>query len=97
MFTKRRSKKKKVVTVTFTLPAQIASQNVRLAGDFTSWEPSCEFRRLKDGRWRAAVELEPGREYQFRYLADGQHWLNDPAADRYVRNPYGEDNSIICT
>ena len=41
--------------------------------------------------------LEPGREYEFRYLADDRLWLNDPAADRQVSNPFGEDNSVVAT
>lgn len=97
MLKKRKSKQKKKVTVTFTLPSEFASESLHLAGDFTGWEPSCAFKRQKDGSWRTTFDLEPGREHQFRYLADGQRWFNDPAADRYVPNPYGSENSIVIT
>jgi hypothetical protein len=39
--------------------------------------------------------LEPGHDYQFRYLVDGETWLNDPAADKYVPNPFGSENSVV--
>jgi len=54
-------------------------------------------RRLPEGVWRVAVELPSGREYSFRYLVDGVHWLNDPSADRYVPNPFGSENSMVVT
>jgi len=66
-------------------------------GEFNDWQTSQAMRRQKDGSWRITVDLEPGREYQFRYLVDGQRWLNDPQADNYVPNPYGDQNSVVVT
>jgi hypothetical protein len=40
------------------------------------------------------VELEPGRQYQFRYLLDGERWCNDWHADAYVANQMGTDNCV---
>lgn len=97
MLKKRRVKKGKAIAVTFELPADVAEESVRVAGDFTGWEPSCPLERQKDGTWRATVQLEPGREYQFRYVADGERWLDDPQADRYAPNPYGQQNSVLVT
>jgi hypothetical protein len=42
-------------------------------------------------------DLELGRAFQFRYLRDGEVWLNDNQADAYVPNPYGSDNFVIVT
>jgi len=41
--------------------------------------------------------LSAGREYQFRYLVDGQDWYNDWQADKYVPNNFGGDNSVVVT
>ncbi len=49
----------------------------------------------KDRNWKITVDLEPGREYQFRYLVDGQRWFNDPQADKYIPNPYGDQNAVV--
>jgi hypothetical protein len=43
------------------------------------------------------LELEAGREYQYRYLLNGNEWHNDWHADRYVSNAYGGDNSVVIT
>ncbi len=97
MLKKRRFKKEKVVKVTFVLPPDVAARSVHLAGEFTGWEPSRALQRQKDGSWRTTIDLKPDREYQFRYIADGQRWLNDPDADKYVPNPHGEENSVVVT
>jgi len=39
--------------------------------------------------------MESGREQQFRYLADGKIWHNDEAADKYVANALGSENSVV--
>ncbi len=52
-------------------------------------------KRLKKGGFTVTLELQPGKEYKFRYLIDGNRWENDWGADRYERNPYGEDNSVV--
>jgi hypothetical protein len=42
------------------------------------------------------LDLEPGREYQFRYLLDEKIWGNDSDADKLVSSPYGDsENSVI--
>jgi hypothetical protein len=43
------------------------------------------------------LELEPGREYPFRYLVNGEHWCNDWHADAYVPGDFGEDNCVVVT
>ncbi len=83
--------------VTFVLQAQANADHVHVAGDFNGWQATTPMKRQKDGSWRATVELEPGREYQFRYLVDGNVWVNDEAADAYVPNPFGADNCVVHT
>jgi hypothetical protein len=41
------------------------------------------------------IALSPGRAYRFRYLLDGERWENDWAADAYVPNEFGGDDSVI--
>ncbi|HEY8484218.1 MAG TPA: isoamylase early set domain-containing protein [Longimicrobiales bacterium] len=96
MVEKRPNKKDDSVRVTFVLPADIEAQTVHLLGDFTGWQ-AVAMKRHKNGTWRATLNLSPGQEYQYRYLADGVRWINDPAADRYVDNPFGEQNCIVVT
>jgi 1,4-alpha-glucan branching enzyme len=96
MLKKRRFEKDNVVKVTFELPADTARETIRLVGEFNGWEGT-RLERQKDGCWKATVALDPDREYEFRYLVDDERWLNDPQADGYRVNPFGEDNSVVTT
>ena len=53
-------------------------------------------RRERD-EFTAVVELEPGRTYRYRYLLDGCRWENDWAADAYVPNDFGAEDSLVRT
>jgi 1,4-alpha-glucan branching enzyme len=92
--TKRRAARNSHVRVTFALQRPEAD-TVHVVGDFTGWQASKAMRRTRVGTWQVGVELRSGREYGFRYLVDGVHWVNDPSADKYAPNPYGSDNSVV--
>jgi len=84
---KKYLKTKPVSKVTFMLPNEIAAgaSKASLVGDFNDWNPEAtRMRRLKSGEFKVTVDLEVGREYQYRYLLDDRQWTNDNAADRYV-------------
>jgi 1,4-alpha-glucan branching enzyme len=92
-------KSKNVCRVTFRLP-EIAvpdAKSVCIVGDFNDWNIHANrMKRLKNGDYMIKLELERGREYQFRYLIDETKWENDWNADKYVKSPYGDtDNSVI--
>ncbi|MCB0587854.1 MAG: isoamylase early set domain-containing protein [Phaeodactylibacter sp.] len=99
MIKKQFLKSKPVCKATFTLPVEAApeAKSVALVGDFNNWnaEEAVSMKKQKNGVFKAVVELEAGKEYQFRYLIDGQAWENDWEADAYVSTPYGVDNSVI--
>lgn len=87
--------------VTFALAKTQAKEagKVNVVGEFNDWDTTATpLRRQKDGAFSATVDLETGREYQFRYLIDGEIWLSDPEADQYAFSPFGDcDNSVVVT
>ena len=98
MLKKQYLKTKNVCKVTFSLPAAVQGETVFLVGDFNNWdEKATPMKRQKDGSFTTVLELEKGREYQFRYLVNGTEWHNDWEADRYVPNPFSGDNSVVVT
>ncbi len=98
MLTKRYLKSINVTKVTFYTPASLDAEAVNLVGDFNDWsEKATPMEMLKDGRFKIVIELEPEKEYQFRYLVNGTEWHNDPEADRYDPNPFHGDNSVVIT
>jgi hypothetical protein len=48
-----------------------------------------------DDGFEATTRLPYGKAYRFRYLIDGHRWENDWAADAYVANEYGGDDSVV--
>lgn len=74
-----------------------SAKTVSIVGEFNNWDTHTHrMRKQKHGSVAVTLELEKGREYQFRYLIDGSVWENDWNADQYV--PSGIDaceNSLV--
>lgn len=82
--------------VTFQLPAEVNAEQVTLCGSFNDWDQATlPLKKQKDGCFKVTLTLESGQAYQFRYLLDGDRWENDWAADRYVSNPFGSEDSVV--
>ncbi|MEO5905322.1 MAG: isoamylase early set domain-containing protein [Saprospiraceae bacterium] len=92
-------KSKSVCKVTFTVDAELIAggKEVAILGQFNNWDPSEDtMRKLKDGSFTKTIELEVGQEYQFRYLVDGERWINEPQADKYLHSGVAaEENSVV--
>jgi hypothetical protein len=52
-------------------------------------------KRLKGGSFRLTLDFSTGKDYQFRYLIDGQTWLNDPQADGYVSSGFQDSDNFV--
>lgn len=96
---KQFSKSKTVCKVTFTVDAELitGAKEVAVLGQFNNWDPSEDtMRKLKDGSFTKTIELEAGQEYQFRYLVDGERWINEPQADKFLHSGVAaEENSVV--
>jgi hypothetical protein len=88
-----------VCRATFRLPGQAAprARKVTIVGEFNDWDrESIPMVKLENGDFAVTLEIRPGKEYRFRYLIDGQKWENDWHADKYVKGPFGNDDSVVC-
>ena len=98
-FKRQYLKRRPICKVTFRLNKKQAksAKTVHIVGEFNDWDvSSTPMKRLKRGAFNAVIDLEKGREYQFRYLLNGTDWENDGNADRYVPTPYGDvENSVV--
>ena len=96
---KRYLKSKNVSRVTFNLPPEAAPEaaHVFLVGEFNGWDPAATpMSRLKSGEFKVTLDLEPGHEYEYRFLIDGRVWENDWAADQYrPAGIAGAENSVV--
>jgi hypothetical protein len=95
------SKDRAVCRVTFWLPKDAApdATSVAVAGSFNDWSLDRHpLKRLKNGDFQLALELEAGREFEFRFVIDGVRWESAWNADKYVWCDHAQcENSVIVT
>jgi 1,4-alpha-glucan branching enzyme len=85
----RRQRQSDTDTITFSLPID---QAVSVVGDFNNWNPYAHpLKKRSNGTRSVKVELEPGRSYRFKYLAEDGSWLTDPDADTVDNGMAGVD------
>jgi hypothetical protein len=83
-------------SVTFTLDAAVGASHAVICGEWNNWSPDRDVMEpAEGGGFTRTVELEPGRTYRFRYLLDGHGWENDWAADSYLPNDHGGNDSVV--
>jgi 1,4-alpha-glucan branching enzyme len=92
---------KPVCKVTFRLSKDEANaaETAHVVGEFNNWNTTATpMKKTSAGNFSVRVDLAQDREYQYRYLLNGEQWINDPAADKYVPVPdMGADNSVVTT
>lgn len=97
--TKKFLKSKPVCKVTFSVPKELvaSAESVYVVGEFNDWNPaSTPLKEMKNGTFSTTLDLEQGREYQFRYLIDGTQWTNETEADKFAASPFADaTNSVV--
>jgi len=99
--TKKYIKNKKNYKVTFTILKKNSKEfkTASVVGDFNKWDPHVnEMKKIKKtGEFKTIIELPENTEYKFRYLLDGEQWINDESADKYIPTYFGdtEDCAIV--
>lgn len=71
------------------------AERVAVAGSFTDWRPTVQLSDEDgDGVWTGSVPLEAG-VHQYMFVLDGEQWVTDPDADRYVADGFGHRNAVV--
>ena len=84
-----------MVMITFRLPAVVNAERISVVGEFNRWSNVADVMERGDDGFVARIALPVGQTYRFRYLLDGVRWENDWAADSYLANDFGGDDSVI--
>ncbi len=95
MIKKEFTPKRTVCKVTFSIPKEWAENGVQLVGDFNDWDEDSDSMELKKGKWVTTLRLKPQTSYRFKYLIDQKRWENDDAADSYITNTFGSEDSVL--
>jgi serine protease AprX len=72
------------------------AQSICLAGDFNNWNSSeTSFTLGKNGIWRAEISnLQPGK-YRYKFVVNGENWIEDHLNGMKEEDGYGGFNSIL--
>jgi 1,4-alpha-glucan branching enzyme len=82
--------------VTFEVQPEEDVQTASVCGEFNAWDATLHpMKRRKDGHFAVTLSLTTGQQYRFRYVLDGERWENDEAADAYLPNPFGGEDSVV--
>ncbi len=82
--------------ITLRVPAEFGCRSAQVAGDFTAWAPVV-MAGEPAGSFAITLCLPRERTWQYRFLVDGDLWMNDPGADDYVRAANGGAVSVLST
>ena len=92
-------KSKPICKVTFSLTGKEtkAVKKAYVVGEFNGWDTrATPMKKQKMGGFVINMDLEKGREYQFRYLLGEDQWQNEVKADKFAPTPFGDsENSVI--
>ena len=93
-------KSKPVCKVTFSMDkeAVLGAGKVDLLGEFNNWNTAepVKMKKLKNGTFKVTIDLPSETEFQFKYLLDGEKWINDDSADKYINSGLGAElNSVV--
>ena len=81
--------------VTFSLHDHNASR-VQVLGSWNDWQPpGLNADRIEAGFWKTAALHLPAGRHAYKFLLDGQHWLDDPANPRKTPDGTGGLNSTL--
>ena len=97
---KKLNKANTLCTITFTIPKEIGKKykKAHLVGDFNNWNTQATpmNKNKRDGSFTLTLELDTKNEYQFRYLLDGEFWLNENEADKLIPTYFQDsENSVL--
>lgn len=72
------------------------AQRISLAGDFNQWRPSASpLHKGSNGIWRAQIDLPPPGRYGYKFVVDGERWIEDPSNNSKEPDGHGGFNSIV--
>lgn len=72
------------------------AQSVSVAGDFNGWDTARHLLRDPhgDGVWTGLIEV-PAGVHKYMFVVDGEEWVTDPFAERYVDDGFGMRNAVL--
>jgi serine protease AprX len=71
------------------------ARQVQVFGSWNEWRSGIPAIRVENGLWRATCPLPATGRYQYKFLVDGERWLDDSANPEKMPNGFGGLNSVL--
>jgi 1,4-alpha-glucan branching enzyme len=82
--------------VTFRACPADPAETVHLVSNVDDWDTAARpMTKRKDGCFSTSLVLSSGARVQFRYLVDGERWVNDDEADELISNEFGDSDGVV--
>jgi len=71
-----------------------SAESVSVAGDFNGWN-QLALERNGSGLWSTEIAVRQSGRFEYKFIIDGQRWIEDPSNGMKVPDSYGGLNSVI--
>ena len=73
-----------------------SAHSVSVAGDFNEWDPiATPLKRNDSGLWFTEIVVPRAGRFEYKFIINGQRWLEDPSNGMKAPNNYGGLNSVL--
>jgi serine protease AprX len=71
-----------------------AAQSVSVAGDFNGWNAT-PLKRDGSGLWSTEIIIPPAARFEYKFIINGDRWIEDPSNGIKAPDNFGGLNSVI--
>ena len=73
-----------------------AANSVSVAGDFNAWNQlATPLKRNSRGLWSTEIDLPLAGRFEYKFIVNGQRWIEDPSNGMKAPNEFGGLNSVL--
>jgi 1,4-alpha-glucan branching enzyme len=73
-----------------------SAHSVSVAGDFNGWsQAATPLKRNDSGLWFTEIVVPRGGHFEYKFIINGQRWLEDPSNGMKAPDNYGGLNSVV--
>jgi 1,4-alpha-glucan branching enzyme len=71
-----------------------SASSVSVAGDFNGWSQT-PLKRNGSGLWSTEIAVPRTGRFEYKFIINGQRWIEDPSNGMKVPDNYGGLNSVL--
>ena len=73
-----------------------SAHSVSVAGDFNGWnQMATPLKRNESGLWATDIVVPRAGRFEYKFIINGQRWIEDPSNGMKAQNNYGGLNSVL--